>query len=258
MTPLMDDLARLSGLSLDLVRTALLVFARVGAAIALVPGLGEATIPARVRLALALAYATVVTPCVMPQAGQDGPVTLPLLAETAAGLVLGFGFRMLVAALQMAASIAAQSTSLAQMTAGVGPEPQPAIGQLWTAAGLALAMMAGLHVRLAVAMIASYGFWPMGGVPDLAQVAQLGLGQISRGFSLALSLAMPFVIGGFLYNLSIAIINRAMPQLMVSMIGAPALAWLGLLLLLLVTPVLLPLWQSALVGSLANPFTVAP
>lgn len=258
MMRLMDDLVLLSGLSLDVVRTSFLVFLRVGAAIALMPGLGEAPLPARVRLALALAYTAVVTPSVLPMAAEDGPVAAPMLAEAAAGLMLGFGFRLIVTVLQMAASVAAQSTSLAQMTAGVSPEPQPAIGQLWTAAALALAMMAGLHVRLAVALIGSYRFWPMGELPDLAQVARLGLGQIAGGFSLAISLAMPFVISGFLYNLSIGIINRAMPQLMVSMIGAPALAGLGLLLLFLATPGLLEIWQSALIFRLADPFTVLP
>ena len=258
MTPLLDDLSQLSGLAIDLVRTALFVFLRVGAAIALVPGLGEATLPARVRLALVLAYTAVVAPAAPIMADDDGSILAPMVAEAAAGLVLGLGFRLIVTALQMAASIAAQSTSLAQLTAGIGPEPQPAIGQLWTTAGLALAMMAGLHVRLAVALTASYRLWPMGGVPDPAQVSRLGLGQIAHGFSLALSLAMPFVIGGFLYNLSIGIINRAMPQLMVSLIGAPALAWLSLFLMALATPVLLPLWQAALIASLADPFAVTP
>jgi flagellar biosynthetic protein FliR len=58
-----------------------------------------------------------------------------------------------------------------------------------------------------------------------------------------------------LYNLTLGVINRAMPQLMVTFIGAPAITFVGLLLLLLMAPLMLSVWVKALQGFAANPLT---
>jgi flagellar biosynthetic protein FliR len=54
------------------------------------------------------------------------------------------------------------------------------------------------------------------------------------------------------------VINRAMPQLMVSFVGAPAITFGGLLLLALITPLLLEIWNDALTQVLSAPFGGAP
>ncbi|MFY8145461.1 MAG: flagellar biosynthetic protein FliR, partial [Rhodobacter sp.] len=51
-------------------------------------------------------------------------------------------------------------------------------------------------------------------------------------------------------------INRAMPQLMVAFVGAPALTAGGLVLLALSTPLALAVWLAALNGFFAAPFAV--
>ena len=55
---------------------------------------------------------------------------------------------------------------------------------------------------------------------------------MGRTFALAFSLAAPFVTAALLYNIALGVINRAMPQLSVTFIGAPALTAGGLLLIL--------------------------
>ncbi|OZA12754.1 MAG: hypothetical protein B7Y02_06935 [Rhodobacterales bacterium 17-64-5] len=59
-----------------------------------------------------------------------------------------------------------------------------------------------------------------------------------------------------IYNLALGAINRAMPQLAVSMVGAPALTLGGLALLAVATPLLLAVWLEAFQAFLADPFTV--
>ncbi len=56
-----------------------------------------------------------------------------------------------------------------------------------------------------------------------------------------------------LYNLTLGIINRAMPQLMVVFVGAPAITAAGLVLLMLLAPVMLGLWAAALGEFIAAP-----
>ena len=257
MTDLLETMTRLSGLGEGLIWPAFLVFLRVGAAMALVPAFGEQSVPPRVRLVLALAFSAVVFPAVSAGIPQAGTVT-PVFVEIAAGLMLGIGLRLFIVALQIAGSIIAQSTSLSQLFGGAGPEPQPAMTNLLVVAGLALSVAAGLHIRIAETLILSYKVIPAGRLPASADFATWGLSQIVHAFSLGFSLAAPFTIAALLYNSAMGVINRAMPTLMVSFIGAPALTGGGLLLLALLTPVLLAVWQDSFLAFLARPFSVAP
>lgn len=257
MTFDMAPLADLVALGQTTWLAAVLVFLRIGAALALMPAFGEQSVPQRVRLVVALAFTAVVAPVV----AQDLPAEPGLLhgiAEVAAGLAIGAVFRVMVMALQIAGSIIAQATSLSQMAGAATADPQPATGQVLLVAGLALAVMSGLHVRLAEAMILSYVLLPPGAFPAPSMVADWGLHHIAKAFSLGFSLALPFTIAALMYNLALGAINRAMPALMVSFIGAPALAAGGLALLALLAPVLLSVWMQVLDSFLAQPFAVAP
>lgn len=240
----------------------LLVFLRVGAVAALAPAFGEQGVPVRIRLAAAMAFTLAVLPAVdgITATPPDLPAGLGMaLAEVMAGLLFGILVRLFVLALQTAGTIAAQSMSLAQILgAGAAAEPAPAIGHLFVIGGLALAAMSGLHVQLALYLIDSYRLIPAGTFPRAETMIGAGLQGTGQTFGLAFSLALPFVIGALLYNLVLGVINRAMPQLMVTFVGAPVLTAGSLALLALAAPGLIGLWQSALAGFLAAPFAATP
>ena len=126
----------------------LLVFLRIGAAMALLPAMGERNLSVRVRLLAALALTVVITPLVAGPPPEPSFVVFSqyLATETLAGLALGAMLRLVLLALQTAGSIAAQSTSLSQLLGGSATEPLPAIGHILTVAGLALLMMTGFHI----------------------------------------------------------------------------------------------------------------
>lgn len=249
------DLAQLMATWEPLIWAGWLVFLRVGAVLAMLPAFGERAVPTRVRLGLALAFTAVVAPAVAPSLDvAPGPLGLAVATETVIGLALGLVLRLMILALQMAGEIAAQATSLAQLLGSASMDPQPAMGRLMMMAGLALAVMTGLHVRAAEAMILSYELLPAGRFPDAAELADWGTLRIAHGFALAVTLAMPFVIAALIYNLALGVINKAMPQLMVAFVGAPALTAGGLILLMLALPPMLVLWQSRLLELFAAPF----
>jgi len=260
MNGMIADLSALLDISQQFFWVAALVFVRVGAVVALLPGVGEQSVPARVKLGLVVAFTAIVAPAVAegPLSAVGTPGVAALGLEALAGLILGIGLRMFVMVLQIAASIIAQATTLSQLFAGAAPEPQPAIGNLLIIGGLALATAAGLHVRAAELMILSYDLLPAGQVPSPAGVADWGLGLITSTFSLAFSLAAPFVIASMIYNLALGAINRSMPQLMVSMVGAPALTLGALAMLVVATPLLLSVWLVAFSAHLAQPFAPPP
>lgn len=246
-------LAQIADLSETFLRAGLLTFLRVGAAMALLPAFGEQSVPARLRLVLALAFTAVVTPAV---AGRHAgaAVLLPALGEVLSGLLIGLSLRLMVLALQTAGAIAAQSASLSQLFATAGAEPQPAMGTLFTLGGLALAVQSGLHVRAAELLILSYDLMPAGSIPEAGDVARWGTAQGARALSLSLSLSAPFVIAAMLWNVALGVLNRAMPQLMVSFIGAPALSYGALVVLAIAAPLLLSVWLQAFQSNLSAPF----
>ena len=239
------------------------VFLRVGAMLSLVPAFGEQSVPARLKLALALAFTLVVLPAVGPLVGT-APEALPALlkvcgADVLAGLLFGLMLRLFVLALQIAGTIAAQSTSLSQLFGGgPGTEPAPVIGHLLVIAGLALISILGLHVRLAALMIQSYTLIPHGTLPSASVVAEAGLREVTRCFTLAFSLSAPFLVASLIYNITLGVINRAMPQLMVAFVGAPAITAGGLFLLLISAPIMLSLWSGGLNAFMDNPFGGLP
>lgn len=240
-----------------------LVFLRVGPLAALAPAFGEQAVPARVKLMLGLAFTLIVLPAAAP--ALPPPPTSParllalVLGEVAAGLLLGIALRLLVMALLMAGTIAAQSTSLSQLLGGgPGGEPSPALGHLLVAAALALAATLGLHVRVAAYILQGYALLPPGAALDPAEVLAAGLQEVARATALAFGLAAPFVAAALLYNLALGVINRAMPQLMVTFIGAPAMTAGGLGLMLLAAPLMLQVWSAAFAATLAAPFGALP
>lgn len=252
----MNALAEVAGLAEDVLWQGAIVFLRVGAMAAVLPGFGNRMVPLRVRLALALAFTAVVAPAAPPLAAAQpelGRLLRLLATETLAGLALGLGLRLFVMALQTAGAIAANATSLSQLLGGAQTEPLPAIGQALTVGGLALAMLAGLHVRLAEFMLLSYEILPAARFPAAAMMAEWGVAQVARAFWLAFTLAAPFVILSMLYNLALGAINKAMPQLMVAFVGAPVITLGGLALFAVAAPVMLSVWLDALLAFLADP-----
>jgi flagellar biosynthetic protein FliR len=255
-----EALAQIAQLSDALLWQGFAVFLRVSALVSLLPGFGEQSVPARVKLGIALAFTMIIAPAVSAPAlpPQFEAIIWIILTEIAAGLLLGIGIRLFILALQTAGSIAAQSTSLAQILGGAVAEPVPAMGQILVMGGIALALMAGLHVRLAEMVILSYNMLPMGQLPAGSDVSQWGVDQIRRAFSLAFTLAAPFVILSVLYNIALGVINKAMPQLMVAFVGAPVITAGGLMLLCLSAPLLLSTWLEALNSFISNPMAAVP
>lgn len=251
----MEALTQLLDFSEPAFNALVLVVMRVGAVVILLPGFGEHSIPMRIRLMVTLAFSGIVWPA-LGDTYIDIPKGLPVLmvSEAGIGLMIGISIRLIVMALQFAGSVAAQSTSVTQIAgAGATPDPMPAIGNILVMAGLALVLVTGLHEKAVLAMIDSYRIMPFGFVPLGSDVAAWGVAHVSDAFALGLSLAAPFVVASFAYNIGLGAINRAMPSLMVAFIGAPAITAGAILMLALASPTLLAFWNDRMDIILFNP-----
>ena len=221
----------------DLAAAFLLTFARVGTLVMLLPGLGEALLPARLRLSIALALTLILLPIVrplLPTGTAPAAVVGTLIGEIAVGLVLGLATRAVMAALQTAGNIVASQIGLSYAmsvdpTAG-GQEA--AIGNFLTLLGVTLIFATDLH-HLAIAAIRdSYALLPPVGVPDSGDAAKLAVMAVGRGFALALRIAAPFVAFALLFNLGLGVLARLMPQLQVFFLAQPLSVLLGVVILL--------------------------
>ncbi len=236
----------------------ILVFVRVAAAVALMPGFGEQAIPSRVRLMAAIGFTLVVWPMVAPNLPEINPA-LPsmgglVVIEAGIGFLIGISLRLLVMAIQFAGSVAAQSTAITQVAGvGVTPDPMPAIGNILMLGGLALALVTGLHIKASLAIASTYELFPLGTIPIAGDIAEWGTARVAGVFAFGFTLAAPFVIASFAYNLALGAINRAMPTLLVAFVGAPLITAGALLILLLAGPTIIVVWNERLDLLLTNP-----
>lgn len=253
---MIEGLSDLTAISQVMLWQAFVIFLRIGAMVSLLPAFGEQSVPVRVKFAIALAFTLIVLPAVPSPATPPASYAIIgiILAEAMTGLFLGMMLRLFVMALQIAGSIAAQSTSLSQLFGGASADPLPAMGHVLVVGGLALATIMGLHVQIARFMIHSYTLVPFGNVIPPEMLTSAGIAEISRAFSLGFTLAAPFVIASLIYNVTLGVINKAMPQLMVAFVGAPAITAGGLILLVLAAPLMLSLWVEAMGIFIMDPF----
>ncbi|MEL6125107.1 MAG: flagellar biosynthetic protein FliR [Pseudomonadota bacterium] len=254
---MLEILSLLLAVAQTWVETAALVFARVGSAVALMPGFGSQLLPRRLRLAVALSFTAILVPLVGGDLAPPEAFLPALMAEVSVGVILGLSLRLLVMALQFAGSIAAQSGAVAHvMAAGAMPDPMPALGNILVLAAITLALTLGLHLKIAEALALSYDAAPLGRLPRADLLADWIVARGAHAVGLGLTLSAPFVLGAFVYNLALGAINKAMPQLMVAFVGAPVISGGTLLMLLLASPLLLTVWVKQVDALLAAPLAV--
>ena len=242
MTELIEALAPLARLAPVAVVPAAAVFTRLSLLVFLLPGLGARVVPARVRLVLALSLTALLTPAVAPGI-PDAPLPLLLAGEALAGAYLGFSFRVLVFVLSVAGTIIAQAMSLSQIFgAGISEDSSTTVSTLLTMAAMTLFVTAGLHVAAFGILLDSYEAFPPGLAGLSGGYAQAALRACADGFAFGVSLALPFVLMNLAYNAVLGLASRAMPQLMVTFVGMPAITFGGMSLLAAAAGIILTVW----------------
>ena len=245
---MIDALLALHEAALPILSQGFVAFLRIGGMMLLLPGLGDRMIPVRVRLVLAFSLTAAVAPSVPAEVPLDAGL---IAVETTIGLALGAVLRFLAAALAMAGMMAAQLTSLAQLFGSV--EPSSAMGNLLNLAGISLLMASNLPLMVIDLMIRSYDVLPLGLRPPGEDMVAWGVSRVAQAFALAFALAAPFALAALIYNAAMGVINRAMPQLMVALVGAPAITGASGVLLFLSAPLMLSVWKAAMIATLGDP-----
>lgn len=239
--------------------TFFLIFARIGALTMGLPGVGDRTVPSRIRLTLALVLTFVLYPAVqqgLPALPQSMPgLITAFVSEMILGAAIGLSVRFIFSGLQVAASIIAVQTGLA--SAQVFDPTQGVQASLFSSffAMLALVMIFALdlHHLFLTAMHDSYQLFPAGQVFPAGDFAELVVNMLANGFYVAMQLASPFIVFGLIFYVGIGILSRLIPQVQVFFVAMPANIYMGFILLMLLTSSLM-IWYLDYVGTAIQQF----
>ena len=249
-------LPELSGLIL----VYLLVFARTGAMVMLLPAIGETSVPPLVRLVLALAISIALAPTVAsnyPHVAPQNTLALGLLIaqEVTAGILIGTMSRIIMSALQVAGTLIATQTGLAYAQT-VDPtsqgEQSAIVGNFFSMLGVVLIFATNLHHLAIGAVAGSYHLIPPGGALPTGDMAEMTIRLVSGSFALGFQLAAPFLVFGFALSVGLGVLARLMPQLQIFMVAMPANILVGFVLMALILGSLMTLFLNYYTGQMGN------
>jgi flagellar biosynthetic protein FliR len=237
----------------------LIVFARVGAMLMLLPALGESTIPARLRLGFALVFTLVLLPLLreqLPPLPQEMMAIIVMAChEVVIGLFLGGLMRIFISAAQIAGAIVAFQVGLsAAMVAdpNQGGVQGLVVSTFLTFLGTALIFATDLHHMALAAVYDSYMIFSPTDPLMLGDAAQSAVRAVSGAFTVGIQMAAPFIVFGLVFNLGMGILSRLMPQLQVFFIAMPANIGVGLILIALLLTMMMGWYLNHFEAELAN------
>ncbi len=204
-----------------------LVFARVGALVMLLPGLGEAAVPPRVRLGLALLIAIVLAPT-LAEALPAAPTQIwaamgMVMSETLIGVMLGGSARFLVTALATAGQSMGLEIGIA--FAQTADPTQTQSGQILAVflgmMGIALIFTTGLHHLFIAGIAGSYEMIAPGAPAPIGDLTQLGLKAMSTSFRVGFQIAAPVIAAGLIFRVGMGVLARLIPSIQVFFVVLP-------------------------------------
>jgi len=230
----------------------LILFARVGAVLMLLPVFSDDAVPGRIRVliafAMSLALWGLLSPTVLPAAADGDTLAGIIVVELCVGLALGMIVRLMYQAAIMAASIASLQMGLSSaiiFDPALGGQA-PLLGKLVVLTATLVCLALGLHHLWIGAIIRSYEAFPVGAVPNAGDFATLAVATVGRAMSLAVSLSAPLLIYGIVFNVALGFSARLAPTIQVFFIAQPLNILIGLALFAVVLGTMLTAFATAM------------
>jgi flagellar biosynthetic protein FliR len=205
----------------------LIVFVRVGAAVTIMPGIGDSFVPANIRLYIALGLSLVLAPFVAPYLPSPVPQTLPLLTligmEFIVGVFYGTVARALIVALDTGGMIISNMSGLgnAQLFNPALATQGSLVGAFLSMTGVVMLFVTNMHHMLFYGILDTYQMFPVGQVPDTGGMADILSTAIASSFRVGLQIGAPFVVIGMVLYIAMGVMTRLMPQVQVFMLAVP-------------------------------------
>ena len=216
------------------VYTAGLVFARVGAIVMLIPGIGEAAVPPRIRLAFAFILSLTLFPIAAPTIGAIPELASGLagavIKEVLIGLMIGGLLRIFLSSLAVAGEAVSLQTTLsfAQSANPLGGPTNTSIGSFLGLMGVTLIFATDLHHLFIGAIARSYQLFPPVRPVPLQDASDMAVRTVGQAFALGVQLAAPVIVFSLVLNIAAGLIGRMLPQFQIFFVSTPINVMVGL------------------------------
>ena len=211
-----------------------LVFARVGAVLLSLPGIGESYVPPRIRLSLALVVALAIWPVVggslPPLPDSLGSAVGWVIREVIVGLAIGAVLRAFTSALAVAGEIVSLQTTLsfAQTTNPLQAQPGTTIAAFLMLLGTVLVFATDTHHLFIAGLVGSYELISPMRPLVTGDFTELAVRTVGDSFILGVQLAAPVIVFALIFNLASGLVGRVMPAFQIFFAAAPLSVILGL------------------------------
>lgn len=240
----------------------LLIFMRLGTALMIMPGIGDAFVSPQVRLSFALAMSFVLSPFLahnLPAPPAQGIVMIQLLlTEAFVGLFIGTIMRIMIGALDTAGMvISIQSGFSNALVFNPATATQGSIvGALYSVMGVTLLFVTNLHHYMLASVVDSYQIFPATGqLLDVESVLEVIKRTVTVSFKIGVELAIPFLVVGTLVQIGFGLLGRLMPQVQIFFLALPMQILLSLVMLTMVMSAGILYWLNSFENAVAGAIT---
>ncbi|WP_323119260.1 flagellar biosynthetic protein FliR [Burkholderia alba] len=223
-------------------------FVRMLALVATAPVVGNSAVPMRVKIGLAAFIALIVAPTLgaMPTVTVFSAQGVWIIVnQMLIGTALGFTMKVVFAAIEAAGDFIGLQMGLGFATF-FDPHASgatPVLGRFLNAIAVLAFVAFDGHLQVFAALVESFRLLPVSAdllrAPGWQTLAAFG----SAVFAMGLLLALPVVAAILIANLALGILNRAAPQIGIFQVGFPVTMLVGLLLVQLMVPNMIPFFS---------------
>ncbi|MDR1701283.1 MAG: flagellar type III secretion system protein FliR [Sporomusaceae bacterium] len=241
----------------------LLIFVRLSGMFATAPLFGGRNIPPIAKTGLALTFAYIIAPIILPVTNIAMPESLLpyillIFSEYFVGLILGFVTYIVFFGIQMAGAILDVQIGFGMVNV---IDPQlgqqiPLIGNFKYILALLVYLATNCHHLLLTALFDSFTVAPLAQTASLGGLAML-LADITKNiYVIALKIAFPVLISVFLTEVALGILSKTMPQLNIFVVGIPARIIVGIFMLIFGLPFYITLLEVLFTGMVSDLYKI--
>jgi flagellar biosynthetic protein FliR len=220
-------------LQLDVYRF-MLLFARIGTAMMLLPGLGGQLVSSRIRLLLALSITFLMLPTLGPTLPRTPPSPGSMLAllggEVLIGVFLGSVIIFVMGTLNLAGSMIGYMTGLTNAFSfdPISQQQSQLLTGFLSNIGMLAVFSTDLHHLMFRAIVDSYGLFQPGQTLPLGDFSETLSHLLTETFRLGLQFSAPLVVFGLVFYAGLGLLSRLVPQMQVFFVAMPVQLLIGL------------------------------
>ncbi|EZP48702.1 flagellar biosynthetic protein FliR [Sphingomonas sp. RIT328] len=229
----------------------LILFARIGAVVMALPVFSDDSVPAQIRLLLALGLTLGLDGLLaarVPVPAGGGALIAAVVTQAVIGMAIGMLVRIVFSAATMAGAMISLQIGLSSVLVPDAGGQVPLLSRFVAVSATVACMAMGVHHLWIAAIVHSYDQFPVGLLPVAGDLAHLAVLATARAMALAVNLSAPLIVYAILFNTALGLAARMAPTLQVFFVAQPLNILFGLTLLAVTFGVALTGFCQAMIG----------